>query len=72
MGDVPGPRKITMSLSKAVSDDYIRYNVMVLGCVSSGKSTFINSIFKKTVAQTSMVRTTMLPFRYEVRPVSDE
>jgi ribosome biogenesis GTPase A len=51
---------------KPAPSDLVAYNFMILGCVSSGKSTLINSIFRKTVAETHIKRTTMVPFKYLV------
>ena len=41
-------------------------NIAVLGPVSAGKSTFINSIFCDTMSEMKRKRTTMLPQIYQV------
>jgi GTPase SAR1 family protein len=51
--------KPTMPISKLIPVDNI--NICLLGCVSAGKSTILNTMFNQDFSQSKIKRTTMMP-----------
>ena len=46
------------------TEDRNQINIAILGAVSAGKSTLLNSVFSETYSQCKIIRTTMVPQVY--------
>ena len=51
--------KTTVPLSQLIPTDNI--NICIVGCVSAGKSTILNTMFNQDLSQSKIKRTTMMP-----------
>ncbi len=48
-------------------------NICILGCVSAGKSTILNSLFCQDLSQSKIKRTTMMPLVFiETKDINNE
>jgi predicted GTPase len=48
-----------------------KYNIAMVGTISSGKSTLLNAIFGKTYSEMKIRRTTMIPSEYNLAQIDE-